>query len=223
MPKSKYFDSEKNIAIGIQPKETFAKGNVMQNKKTGKYDTRFKTLDVGDKGGLRVTLGKTKSDVAKKSPGGAKRKTQRYLVEREDFEIKNKRLVPKNKSAESQLKTIRNKYGNVLYLGEEQFITEKNFSEFEKLSYLKKQKGGLKANRLNDESLNRINNLNIPESTNKKMRQGKELTEIETEILHNSNIEYVRSRKRKSFVRDYTGKTPIRMENLRLANKKRGL
>jgi hypothetical protein len=223
VPKSKYFDSEKNIAIGINPKENFAKGKVMQNKRTGKYDSRFKTLDVGEKDGLRLTIGKTKKDVAKRSPAGAKTKTQRVLIEQEDFEIKNKRLVPKNKSAEIQLKTIRNKFGNVLYLGEEQFIAEKNFSEFEKASYLSKTKGGVKSNRLNKESLERINKLNIPDTTKRKMRLGKEITDIETEILHNNKIEYVRSRKRKSFVREYQGKTEVRMKSLELANKKRGL
>lgn len=223
MPRSKYFDSERNIAIGVKPKEDFAKGNVMRNKKTGKYDSRFKTVDVGERGGLRLTIGKLKSDVSKKSPSGAKTKTQRYLVEQNDFEIKNKRLVPKNESAKSQLKTITNKHGNILYLGEEQFITQENLGAFEKKSYLTKPKGGMNANRLNEESKKRINKLNIPESTKRKMKQGKELTEIETEILHNNNIEYVRSRKRKSFVRDYMGKTPTRMRNLRLANQRKGL
>jgi len=224
LPKSKYFDSEKNIAIALRPKEKFATGNVMRDRRTGKYDSRFKTLDPGREGGLRIGLGKLKKDVSQKSPGGASTRTQRYLVEQKDFEIKNKKLVPKTKRGKRELENITKKHGELLHLGEEQFITQKNKKEFKDLSYFKKNPGGgYKANKLNEESEKKLKRLNIPEQTKRKIKTGRELTRIESEILHTQGFEYVRSSKRRSFLREYIGKTENKMRNLRMANKKRGI
>ena len=224
MPRGKLFNSEENIAISLRPKEKFARGDVMRDRRTGKYDSRFKTIDPGREGGLRLGVGKLKKDVAKKSPGGATTRTQRYLVEQKDFEIKNKKLIPKTKRGKRELENITKKHGELLHLGEEQFITQRNKKEFKELSYFKNNPGGMyKANKLNEGSEQKLKKLNIPESTKRKMRTGRELTNIENEILHSQGFEYVRSSKRKSFLREYIGKTETKMNNLRLANIKRGI
>lgn len=224
MPEGDLFNSKKNIAIGVKPKELFSKGDVMKNKKTGKYDSRFKTVDTGEKGGLRVGIGKLKSDVRKEGKKEAKTTIQRYLVEQEDFKIKNKQLTPKTSRGRKELKQITNRHGKLEYLGEEQFIVKKNRDLFKEQSYYSKSKGGVrKKNKLNKESIDRLKKASIPQSVINRANAGKELTDVENEILHKKGLEIVRSSKRSSFVREYTGGTETRMKNLKLANKTRGL
>lgn len=73
------------------------------------------------------------------------------------------------------------------------------------------------------ETIERLRKLDIPNKIKTKIRNSKELSEIESEILHSHRLEFVRSSKRKSFLREYTGGIESRMRNLELANIKRGL
>lgn len=216
MPKDP-FQSPKNIAISVKPTTQFAKGKVMG-------DSRFKTLDVGYKGGMRLTLGKDKRDVKTKGKKQASSKVQRILVEQKDFEHEGGNLKPITKRGKSEYREIKEIHGDLEFIGNEQYIVKSNKPLFERVGYFNNGQGGFdKKNKINPASVKRLRKANVPESIVRKIRSGRELSEIETEILHDKKLEVVKSRKRSSFVREYTGKTPNRMKNLRMANEKRGL
>lgn len=216
MPKDP-FKSQKNIAISVKPTTEFAKGNVMNG-------SRFKTIDVGLKGGQRLTLGKDKDEVKKKGRKRTSSQVQRILIEQKDFKIENGNLKPKTKRGKSEYREITEIHGELEFIGNQQFIVRSNEPLFERVGYFNQSNGGYdKKNKVNEASIKRLKKANVPVSIVRKIKTGRELSEIETEILHDKKLEVVMSRKRNSFVREYTGKTPKRMKNLRMANEKRGL
>lgn len=216
MPKDT-FKSQKNIAISVKPTTEFAKGNVMNG-------SRFKTIDVGHEGGMRLTLGKDKGDVRRKGKSKASSKVQRVLVEQNDFKIENGNLKPRTKRGKSEYREISEIHGDLEFIGNQQFIVRSNKPLFERVGYFNNGNRRYdKKNKINEISIERLKKANVPESIVRKIKSGRELSDIETEILHDKKLEVVKSRKRSSFVREYTGKTPSRMKNLRLANEKRGL
>jgi len=216
MPKDP-FKSDKNIAISVNPTTKFAKGMVMNG-------SRFKTIDTGHKGGMRLTLGKDAREVRSKGKDKASSKVQRILVEQKDFDIEKGNLKPITKRGKSEYREIKEIHGDLEFIGNEQFIVRSAKPLFERVGYFNNVRGGIdKKNDVNPASIKRLKKANVPDSIVRKIKSGRELSDIETEILHDKSLELVKSRKRSSFVREYTGKTPTRMMNLRMANVKRGL
>lgn len=118
-------------------------------------------------------------------------------------------------SSKSEIRSIKTKKKSKVKSKRNLFNEQGNFS--------KNNRGVSKKNKLNEESIKRLNKANIPRSIINRINKGNELTDVENEILHRENLEVVTSSKRSSFVREYKGGTPNRMRNLNLANEKRGL
>ena len=109
------------------------------------------------------------------------------------------------------------------YIDNQQLVVKSNKPLFERVGYFKEKRGDFKKNKVNDRSIERLRKSQVPNSIVRKIKLGRELSDIETEILHDKGLEVVMSRIKNSFVREYTGKTPNRMKNLKLANEKRGI
>ena len=213
------FDSKKKIRVTVKPKTDFAEGDVMRTKGTREFKGSFRTKDLGRKGGMTAIIGKTKSEVHLESPAGAETSIQAYNLDQKNVKIQNKKLVGKDQRGKKEIAQIKRAQGELKYIAEEQFIVKKNKPLFDRVDYFKSNIGGMKrGNRLNKESLEIVRKLKIPEGIIRKMNSGRELSEFEKDVLHLKGIEYVRSNKRKSFVREYRGGTEERLKSLRKIN-----
>ena len=224
MGKKKPYNSDVNIAISILPKENFSDKKVMRNKKTGKYDSSFKTIDLGDKGGLKARVGKLEDEIEEKGKREAKTEIQRLIVSQNDFDISNGELIPKTNRGIEELEFIKKETGELIYIGEEEFIPERTIDDFKSRDIFNNDEGANITNKeLSKKTIKRLKGLGVPNSIINKMKKGNELSDIEKDVLHNRGIEYVVAGNQRPYIRKYTGGTPARLCNLKLANIKRGI
>lgn len=211
------FESKKRIRVSVKPTTEFASGDTMRSKGSRDFSGSFRTLDVGQKGGMTATVGKSKTEVHLEGPAGAETSIQAYNLDKKNVKIEDKQLVGKNQRGTREINQIKRSQGNIEHISKDQLIVTKNRKLFDRVDYFKDTKGGMrKANRLNKESLEILKRKKIPEAIIRKMNSGKELSEYEKDVLHKHGLEYVRSNKRKSFVREYRGGTEARLRSLNL-------
>lgn len=212
--KDKKYDK---IRVSVKPESEFSKGDVFRKKESRDFSGSFRVKDIGKKGGLKATLGKTKNEVHLEAPGGAETSIKSYTFDKKYVKVKDKQLIGKNERGIREINHIKRSQGSLEQIGSDHFIVKKNRKLFDRADILKSQVGGSKkANKLNKESLEILNRKSIPESIIRKMNSGRELSEFEKDVLHLKGLEYVRSNKRKSFVREYRGGTEARLKNLNL-------
>lgn len=209
--------SKGKIRVSVKPESEFSGGDVFRKKGSRDFSGSFRVKDIGQKGGLKATLGKTKSEVHLEAPGGAETSIKSFTLDKKFVTIKDKQLMGKNERGIREINHIKRSQGSLEQIGSDHFIVKKNKKLFDREAILKSQVGGSKkANKLNNESLKILKNKKIPESIMRKMNSGRELSEYEKDVLHLKGLEYVRSNKRKSFVREYRGGTEARLKNLNL-------
>ncbi len=211
------FESKKRIRVSVKPSTEFGKGDTMRSKGSRDFSGSFRTLDVGKKGGMTARIGKTKSEIHLEGPAGAETSIQAYTLEKKNVKIENKKLIGKDERGINEINQIKRSHGDLEHISKDQLIVKKNKKLFDRVDYFKDNIGGMrKANKLNKESIEILKRKKIPESIIRKMNSGKVLSEFEKEVLHRHGLEYVRSNKRKSFVREYRGGTEARLRNLNI-------
>lgn len=209
------FESKKKIRVSVKPTTEFAGGDTMRTKGSRDFKGSFRTKDVGKKGGMTAIIGKTKSEVHLEGPAGAETSIQSYTLDKKNVKLDNKKLVGKDQRGRNEIDQIKRSQGELEHISKDQLIVKKNKKLFDRVDYFKDGIGGMKkANKLNKESIEILKRKRIPESIIRKMNSGRELSEFEKDVLHRHGLEYVRSNKRKSFVREYRGGTEARLRNL---------
>ncbi|MHA1234892.1 MAG: hypothetical protein ACTSQL_07375 [Promethearchaeota archaeon] len=142
------------IKVSVKPESEFSKGDVFRKKDSRDFSGSFRVKDIGKKGGLKATLGKTKTEVHLEAPGGAETSIKYYTLDKKYVGIKDKQLIGKNERGKKEINQIKRSQGSLEKIGSDHFIVKKNRKLFDRADILKSQLGGVKkANKLNKESL----------------------------------------------------------------------
>ena len=184
---------KETVVVTVRPTTDFAKGNVMKTKVNGyKYEGRFRTKDIGDPGGMKATVGKLKSDVAKKGLG-AETTTQRYILDKDDVKIQNRELIAKTTRGREEIKSIKSAHGQLEYVGGDYLIPKSKLKIFQQTEYSSNPDGGeyKRTKGIRIKQRNEARKKGVPSTIINKMVSGTNITNEEARVLHNYGYEYV--------------------------------
>jgi hypothetical protein len=155
--------------------------------------------------------------VAKKGLG-AKTTTQRYILDKDDVKIQNRKLISKTTRGREEIKSIKSKHGQLEYVGGDYLIPRSKSRVFQEMEYFSNPEGGdsKRTEGITTEQLMEVKKKGVPAIIINKMRSGAKITKEEARVLHNSGYEYIpgyhRSKGKdvRSGLRRYVGNTERR-------------